>query len=335
MADDSLEPLDLQHEETGIPGITWFRPLPKDADPQRISDRDLLNFGLRSRPAPGAPPFLKKIWLRSFEAAKNRMVPELVVRDDVRHGPIRGLSEKRRPDGSVIASGQNWCGIVLVDSQNRFKTPGTWIQAQWQIPSAIVPSQGQVGYASQWVGLDGYNSPDVLQAGFEADYNNGQAQPYAWIEWFTDPSVVINNMGVSRGDEVWVVVTSPQSNQQGQIEIANLTGAQYLTFGISPPAGKALVGNCIEWIMEKPGLTSGAPNQFAIESFVMQQCHAACSAIPNGGQLLTPENPGPTTPVNVTMTDANSSNIGTVTLLNSPTIPPFVISSGLGFLGNF
>jgi hypothetical protein len=50
---------------------------------------------------------------------------------------------------------------------------------------------------------------------------------------------------------------------------------------------------------------------------------------------LSPENAGPTTPVNVTMTDASNAIIGTATLLNSPTVPPFVISSGLGFLSNF
>lgn len=146
-------------------------------------------------------------------------------------------------------------------------------------------------------------------------------------------------MRVSRGDEVWVVVYSPGKPspqgpiQQGQIEIANLTGGQYLTFGISPPAGTALVGNCIEWIMEKPSLSSGAANQFAIESFVMQQCHAASPAI--RGQLLTPEIAGPTTPVNVTMTDGNNSTIATVTLLSSPTVAPWVFPSGIGFLSNF
>jgi hypothetical protein len=68
---------------------------------------------------------------------------------------------------------------------------------------------------------------------------------------------------------------------------------------------------------------------------VMQQCHAGCRAIPNGGLLLTPENAGPTTPVNVTMTDSNNSTIATVTLLSSPSVPPWVTPSGIGFLSNF
>ena len=73
---------------------------------------------------------------------------------------------------------------------------------------------GSYDYSSFWVGIDGWNSSDVFQAGIEADaYCNGSttaAYYSAWYEWYPYNEVRISSPGVAPGDliEVYIWNTS-------------------------------------------------------------------------------------------------------------------------------
>ena len=64
-------------------------------------------------------------------------------------------------------------------------------------------------YSTQWVGIDGLGSPDVLQAGTEADsYASGATHATfyaAWIEWFPLSESRISNFSVAPGNEIFVL----------------------------------------------------------------------------------------------------------------------------------
>jgi hypothetical protein len=133
------------------------------------------------------------------------------------------------------------------------------VQGQWVVPNVDAPTQNQWYYCSSWIGLDGDESSDVCQAGVECDvYHSGSSitrQIYPWLEWAPLAEVQITNLAVSPGDLVFLLLkTSGAGATEADVYFANLTsgGATSLTF--SAPSGIQLVGNCAEWIVERPNV---------------------------------------------------------------------------------
>jgi hypothetical protein len=118
--------------------------------------------------------------------------------------------------------------------------------------------------ASAWVGIDGdvgidsNGSPDVLQAGCDADVNLSggvtQHQYLPWWEWFPGDTSSINNISVSAGDVIDCLISvQAGSTATASIIFGNQTNNVAITFSIEAPAGISLVGNCAEWIIEAFG----------------------------------------------------------------------------------
>ena len=63
-------------------------------------------------------------------------------------------------------------GYAVVDSKDPFKAKNTYIYGAFVVPVAQ-PAFGACNSVSMssWVGIDGFNSNDVFQAGIEADAN--------------------------------------------------------------------------------------------------------------------------------------------------------------------
>ena len=84
----------------------------------------------------------------------------------------------------------------------------TDVQGTWIVPT-ITSARGQscsddqnTWYdASDWVGIDGLITPSVEQTGTSADCFYGQAQYYAWYEFYPQPSFTIN-IPVNPGDRI-------------------------------------------------------------------------------------------------------------------------------------
>lgn len=80
------------------------------------------------------------------------------------------------------AQSANWSGYAA--SGGRYhKVSASWVQPRGRC------SAGD-GYASFWVGLDGYGSSTVEQTGTEVDCSGGSAQYYSWYEMY--PSAPVN-----------------------------------------------------------------------------------------------------------------------------------------------
>jgi hypothetical protein len=132
--------------------------------------------------------------------------------------------------------------------------------AQFQVPSvvSIDPELTQPLIAGFWVGLGGYaGSNSLLQAGIAATVTPvggpfpipfGSVSYWAWTEWWPN-GYVIDNLAISPGDVVSVLVCAPQSNH-GFVSMENLTTGQIVSVGVDPPTGRTANGPSAEWIIE-------------------------------------------------------------------------------------
>jgi len=177
----SLQPLIALN----IPGAFTTTAPPDDLDLNNASPAELVKHGVLWRgPQAGGPPSVAAAWKALLSRpwyAKDRIVPHVVPQPGRTHN-LRGI---KKTDGNVNQSA--WSGCVL-------SAQGQWVTAvgQWVIPTVSQPSepQGTEGgwNSSSWVGIDGYGSNDVLQAGVEQRFNaDGQASYIAWVEWWVQP----------------------------------------------------------------------------------------------------------------------------------------------------
>lgn len=148
----------------------------------------------------------------------------------------------RVSDGTALST--NWSGYALLGKFHEVK--GTF---------TIPPCYG-AGFGSEWVGIDGYNNDDLIQAGVsEVDAPGDGCQYSAWWEILPASSVSINWMNVRPGDQIRVSVTHLPPDMNGgigpwawSVSILDLaTGQEFdQIFNYNGPAKSA------EWIVEAP-----------------------------------------------------------------------------------
>jgi hypothetical protein len=113
-----------------------------------------------------------------------------------------------------------------------------------------VPAAGasrKATYSSSWVGIDGYNNSDLIQAGTDSDYYHGAAHYSAWWEILPAPETAIPSMTVKPGD----IITASISKGSGSGWTITMTdGSQTFstTQTYTGPQTSA------EWIEEAPTL---------------------------------------------------------------------------------
>jgi len=111
----------------------------------------------------------------------------------------------------------NWSGWVNTSGGLGY----TSASGTWTVPTVTPTSDDR--YSSDWVGIGGDPSPDLIQAGTEQDSVGGNARYHAWYEVLPAPELQITTMAVSAGDtmhvtlaestpEVWTITLSDQSN---------------------------------------------------------------------------------------------------------------------------
>ena len=129
-----------------------------------------------------------------------------------------------------------------------------------------VPITGvTISDVAEWVGIDGYNSPDVCQAGIlETVQTSGGHTTIsfsAWVEWYPASADIISasSFQVNPGDtiEVTVETTGAGATKATCILDDETTGQIYDT-SLTAPSGTKLQGNCAEVVVETPELISGS-----------------------------------------------------------------------------
>jgi len=243
---------------TNLFGAFSTPPPPDDFNPAVASPATLVKHGLMwKRPRKVDSPSLLRAWDRVFNrkwVASDRVVPILKPQT----GKTHVLRRLAKPVDHGYTSA-NWSGGVI---------QGQWATALgfWEVPAGGPNS-------SSWIGLDGFSSDDVLQAGIEQRAAaDGEAHYVAWFEWFAPPETNsplyicqtdVTNFPLGTGHQVFCSIQYILNKTAGQIYFANDTTGQHFCITLAPPPGAKLAGDSMEWIVEAPlGGGEFAPVQF-------------------------------------------------------------------------
>jgi hypothetical protein len=201
--------------------------------------------------------------------SKTRVVPTL-EQTTIFHGPAQikksvanptavesNASLAQQPSNTLYSS--NWSGYVDFSGATSYgSTSYYYLVNHMVIPIAQQRPgvcTGGWAYGSEWNGIDGWGSPDVLQAGVEFDaYCSGSTRSAyysAWYEWYPYGEVRISGFPVVPGDDIFVEVWHTSSTQ-GYAYLVNYDTNQAVEVGFTAYPGYPLRGNSAEWVVEAP-----------------------------------------------------------------------------------
>jgi hypothetical protein len=153
-----------------------------------------------------------------------------------------------------------WSGAVATKPGEPYNS----IYASFRVPAVSPPPSAWNGKGYNdgqyqvltWIGIDGWNGPDVMQAGAfsQVTVNKGSMSYtyYAFYEFWPALWVQVPNFPVSPGDVLAVNVCAPFTTTHAVTCIKNQTTNQITTIGFDAPSGTTLSGAVAEWIVENP-----------------------------------------------------------------------------------
>ncbi len=260
-------PLQANEHALNLPGSTTIEAPPAGFNPLIATDSELAYYGFAPRPDQGNQSKAYAAWAKAMSHSQTRVTPVL-EQTNLFHGPAQIKKNTAAPmalesnamlaqqPSNTLYSG-NWSGYVDFSGATTYGSTSYY----FTVNDMVVPIAKQSGcsggwaYGSAWNGIDGYNSSDVLQAGFEFDaYCSGSttATYYsAWYEWYPYGEVRIPSLPIVPGDDMFVEVWHTSATQ-GYAYIVNENTNQYVEIGFTAPAGTTLKGNSAEWIVEAP-----------------------------------------------------------------------------------
>jgi hypothetical protein len=165
---------------------------------------------------------------------------------------------------STNIASTNWSGAVLTAASHQsFST----ISAQWVVPSLTqVPIKGvSTSDVAEWIGIDGYQSADVCQAGVleivQTSANGHTTVTYeAFDEWYPAAATIIpaSSFQINPGNTIKVTVeTTGAGATHATFIFDNITTGKVFDVSLTAPQGTTLQGNSAEAVVETPEWTNG------------------------------------------------------------------------------
>jgi Peptidase A4 family len=154
---------------------------------------------------------------------------------DISHGAFVHIGAAR----SSLLQASNWSGDAVIGKTYK-RVTGTWV-----VPTVRVSVNNR--YAATWVGIGGFNSSDLIQAGTTEESVGGRAQYFAWTEVLPQAEVRINGFAVHLGDSMTVDVQNT-SGSSWTITIKNNSTGQTSVRRFSYTSRH----HSAEWIHEAP-----------------------------------------------------------------------------------
>ncbi len=145
---------------------------------------------------------------------------------------------------SALEQSSNWSGAAVTGGSY------TRVTGSWVVPKVKVTSGNR--YAADWVGIGGYSTGDLIQAGTSEESVGGRANYYAWTEILPAPEVRISGMAIHPGDSMTVDVNQVSVGAWTITVSDHTTGASFtknLTY--------ASTHTSAEWIHEAPTVGGG------------------------------------------------------------------------------
>jgi len=226
--------------------ITTFPAPAKGFNPVTASDADLARYGYPRRPDPVKEPGLRKLWDQAFTAPHTFVTAQL-VEDKVWHTLPHGAPKK---PGFGLAG--NWAGGIVEVASLKLSPPqpANTVFAEWTVPT-IQPKPAEPGSQTVgfWVGLGGWGTSQVLQAGTAATITGSSVTYWAWTEWYP-AGYVVANLAIQPGDVVSVLVCAPETDH-GYVSMMNHRTGIAISVGVSDPSGtNPYDGSSVEWVIE-------------------------------------------------------------------------------------
>ena len=260
-------------------------PFPKGLDPSTATNKQLVSNGLPPRPK---DPTLLLGWENLMERLRTTtFIEPQFQRTNRRHGPSL---HSPGTGGSLSA---NWSGAVVVLPEDA--APGAdffVVMGQWTVPNPLPAAKDFRPYASaSWIGIDGWfpDGSSIIQIGVECDAigtASGAVEQtiYLWWEWTPENEVEITSLAVKPGDSLTGVIV--REGPGANIILSNDVNNQYTAFEVTFPTN-TVVGNCAEWIVERP-LKDGVLSQLANYGSVAFQEAWAGTNLAGGEATLNP-----------------------------------------------
>jgi hypothetical protein len=163
-------------------------------------------------------------------------------------GPKPGSADQKSSD-QPITSSYNWSGYA--DSA---VTPGTFtsVSGRWVTPRVTCTREDQI--SSAWVGLDGYSSSTVEQAGTVSWCYLGRPTYFTWYEMYPASTVQVGS-SLRPGDRITASVTRTGSLYRlTLVDSTRPANSFSVTSSCSLSTCKA---TSAEWIVERPSFPIG------------------------------------------------------------------------------
>ena len=260
----TAERLPANRMATNLAGATTAIAAPEGFNPVEASDTELSLYGFPPRPDSVLQPKAFASWSKAMVHSKTKVMPVL-EQTHIFHGPATNLTPPKVSETTSTPS-STWSGDGLTfRAATSYNSTSTYyyIYSDYVVPVAEQASGVCTGgweYSSSWVGIDGYGTSDVLQAGTESDaYCSGSTKStyYSpWYEWYPYGEVRVTSVPVTPGDDIFVEVWHTSSTQ-GYAYLVNMNTNQYFDIGFTAYPGHPLVGNSAEWVVERPGVSGG------------------------------------------------------------------------------
>ena len=295
--------------------VRTYEPTPEQFDPRTATDRQLLHHGLPRRPDAVREQEWRAAWDKAFARPTTWIVPTFEEVKDRSHGAVRPAGRKKLAARSAVAAfanatSNNWSGAVDFSAKG---TPYKWVGGQWTVPNPHAPAAGSY-YASEWVGIDGWGSSDVLQAGTETQITEVLwfkiANVYTWWEWFPAGEMAITNLPVSPGDVMYCLICV-NSTTSATVYFSNQATGVSTNFTITAPGGTILAGNVAEWVVERPTVSGSAASLTDYDVVYFDECLAGWSG---GGTVGVDDLASATS---ITMTGSGGAELSVPTIENS------------------
>lgn len=327
---DAQPPLGAHAVPTNFPGVFAFTQPPAGFDPLAASPEELTAWGYPPRPGVEQGPEALARWSQEVSTSLRRVVPDLVRKEGVYNRPLTGLKVTSQPSGfnPIAATSSNWSGFALAAASGA--QPFSSVTGRWTVPTVMQPPgtcSGGWDYSSQWVGIDGLNNADLLQAGSAAnvfcDVGNNIPEYFPWIEWLPASELVLYKNASTNtlypfapGDYLIVTISATNFTNgvstTGHLSFADVTQGWSisLTFTAASLGGSEVVGQSAEWIVERTevnGALATLPDYFANPWWLTK-------ALDLGAGAHFPGAPTGSTVYNLTMLDDSNADVSHVEL---------------------
>jgi hypothetical protein len=241
---------------TNLAGATTAILPPDGFNALEATDAELALYGFPPRPDASVQPKAFAAWSKAISHSKTKVIPVL-EQTKIFHGPAKSTTAPKIAETTSTTS-SNWSAVVDFSGAYYYNNTSTfyYIYSDYVVPVAKAAScNGVWDWSSSWVGIDGYGSADVLQAGTEHDALCSGSTTYtyysAWYEWYPYGEVRVSSVAIAPGDDIFVEVWHTSSTQ-GYAYLVNETTGQYFDIGFTAYPGYGLIGNSAEWVVERP-----------------------------------------------------------------------------------